>query len=214
MTRPVTRLLLAAAASIAASCAAPQIATRTVKKSDPEATALVEASQRAHGKEAFSKVRDVSVRYDGRWAPVGPRFQPVLADTGFRRGSEERLLVESRAMAQEHSGPAGKKLVVREPGKVSVAYDGRIERQRGSTEQSPVRASAFPFRFTGTRVTWPGELQEQVGMPTSRHETTAAGNPTAAASKKQHTEIKLSQNHPGLAWAMAFPSCEGRGAFW
>lgn len=149
MTRPVTRLLLAAAVSIAASCAAPQIATRTVKKSDPEAIALVEASQRAHGKEAFTKVRDVSMRYDGRWAPVGPRFQPVLADTGFRRGSEERLLVESRVMAQEHSGPAGKKLVVREPGKVSVAYDGIVSNDNEIKHAAALVADAYTLFLLG-----------------------------------------------------------------
>ncbi len=49
--------------------------------------ALLRESQRAHGRTAFTKVRDVSVRYEGRWASIGPRFQPVLSDTGFRRGS-------------------------------------------------------------------------------------------------------------------------------
>lgn len=116
--------LIAAATCFLSACSSPKICTRDITKSDPRAKALVTASQDAHGKKAFAKVRDVSVRYEGRWASFGPKFQPVLADTKFRRGSEETLLVAPRVMAQEHSGPGGKKVVVRAPGKVTVAYNG------------------------------------------------------------------------------------------
>ncbi len=138
MNNPAARCLPAALAVLLSACASPQISTREIQKSDPGAVALVTASQRAHGRKAFRKVRDVSVRYEGRWASIGPRFQPVLADTGFRRGSEERLLIGPRILAQEHSGPAGKKLVVREPGKVSVAYNGAP-----STDTETKRAAAL-----------------------------------------------------------------------
>ena len=105
MNSPALRLLLAAVAGLLSACSSPQICTRDITKSDPAAKALLNASQDAHGKMAFTKVRDVSVRYEGKWAAVGPKFQPVLADTKFRRGSEERLLIASRAMMQENSGP-------------------------------------------------------------------------------------------------------------
>ncbi|MEO7319150.1 MAG: hypothetical protein ABIZ56_09195, partial [Chthoniobacteraceae bacterium] len=88
MSLHAARCLLAALCALLAACASPQISTREIRKSDPGAVALVAASQQAHGRKAFGKVRDVSVRYEGRWASFGPRFQPVLADTGFRRGSE------------------------------------------------------------------------------------------------------------------------------
>ena len=123
MTKPAAHCLLVAMAGILTACASPRVCTREIRKSEPAAVALLNASQRAHGRTAFTKVRDLSVRYEGRWASIGPRFQPVLADTRFRRGSEERLLVGERIIAQEHSGPAGKKLVVRTPGKISVAYN-------------------------------------------------------------------------------------------
>ena len=138
MNRSVTRCLLVALASLLTACASPQISPREIRKSDPGAVALLAASRRAHGEKAFMKVRDVSVRYEGRWASIGPRFQPVLSDTGFRRGSEERLLVGPRIIAQEHSGPAGKKLVLREPGAITVAYDGAL-----STDDETKRAAAL-----------------------------------------------------------------------
>ena len=115
MSLPAARCLLAVLCALLAACASPQIPTRAFTKSDPDAVALVAASQQQHGRKAFAKMRDVSVRYEGKWAAVGPKFQPVLADTKFRRGSEERLLVASRVMMQEHSGPGGKKIVVRKP---------------------------------------------------------------------------------------------------
>ncbi len=121
MNKTVIPSLAAALAFVLSACSSPKICTRDIMRSDPRAKALVTASQDAHGKKAFSNVRDVSVRYAGRWASIGPKFQPVLSDTKFRRGSEERLLIASRVMAQEHSGPGGKKVVVRTPGKVSVA---------------------------------------------------------------------------------------------
>jgi hypothetical protein len=138
MNTPATFSLLTAIACLLSACASPKICTRDIPKSDPKAAALLAESQRAHGASAFAKVRDVSVRYDGRWASVGPRFQPVLADTKFRRSSEERLLVGPRIIAQEHTGPAGKKVVFRTPGKVSVSYNGLL-----STDDETQRAAAL-----------------------------------------------------------------------
>lgn len=116
-------VLFVAFTSALASCATPQISSRAMKSSEPRAVALLAAAREAHGGKAFSKVRDLSVRYEGQWAPIGPRFQPILSDTKFRRGSEERLLVNERTMAQLHTGPAGAKRVLRTPGKVTVVYN-------------------------------------------------------------------------------------------
>ncbi|MEO7723891.1 MAG: hypothetical protein ABIU29_04270 [Chthoniobacterales bacterium] len=117
-------VLFVALTSLFASCATPQISSRSLKTSEPRAAALLAAAREAHGGKAFSKVRDLSARYEGQWAPIGPRFQPVLSDTKFRRGSEERLLVNERIMAQLHTGSGGTKRVLRTPGKVTVAYNG------------------------------------------------------------------------------------------
>jgi hypothetical protein len=138
MNRNLNRFLPVATAFLLTACASPKICTREIKRSDPKATALLAESQRAHGGKAFTRVRDVSVRYEGRWASIGPRFQPVLADTKFRRSSEERLLVGPRIIAQEHTGPDGRKVVVRKAGRVSVTYNGTR-----STDDEVGRAAAL-----------------------------------------------------------------------
>lgn len=132
-----------------ASCASPQISTSAGRSSEPRATALLAASQSAHGGAAFAKVRSLSVRYEGQWAPVGPRFQPVLSDTKFRRGSEERLHLESRLIAQEHTGPAGKKLVVRTPEKVSVIYNGVRSADAEAQQAAALVADAYTMFLLG-----------------------------------------------------------------
>lgn len=124
MNKSTLPCLLAVMAHFLAACASPKICTREIRQSDPKAVALLAASKRAHGSAAFARIHDLSVSYDGRWAAVGPRFQPVLADTKFRRTSEERLIVGPRIMAQQHSGPGGRKIVVRNPGNVAVTYNG------------------------------------------------------------------------------------------
>jgi hypothetical protein len=149
MTRPAAHCLLAALAGLLTACASPQICTREIRKSEPGAVALLHESQRAHGRTAFTKVRDISVRYEGRWASIGPRFQPVLADTKFRRGSEERLLVSERIIAQEHSGPAGKKLVVRTPGKISVAYNRVLSHDAEAKRAAALVADAYTLFLLG-----------------------------------------------------------------
>ena len=149
MSKRAAPSLLAAMACLVTGCATPQICTREIKKSDPAAKALVTASQRAHGQQAFAKVRDVSVRYEGRWASLGPRFQPVLADTEFRRGSEERLLIGPRIVAQEHTGPAGKKVVVRTPGNVSASYNGSLSADDEIKRSAALVADAYTLFLLG-----------------------------------------------------------------
>src|SRR5688572_25208241 len=149
MTKPATHFLLAAMAALLTGCAAPQISTREIRKSEPAAVSLLAESQRAHGRAAFAKVRDVSVSYDGRWAAIGPRFQPVLADRSFRRSSEERLVIRPRAMAQEHTGPAGKKVVVRTPGKISVTYNGGLSADEETKRAAALVADAYTLFLLG-----------------------------------------------------------------
>ena len=149
MNKPSFRLLLAALAALLSACSSPQICTRDIKKSDPAAKALVAASQDAHGKKAFTKVRDVSVRYEGRWAAVGPKFQPVLADTKFRHSSEERLLIAPRALMQEHSGPGGKKTVIRQPGTVAVGYNRAVANDAEANRAAALVADAYTLFLLG-----------------------------------------------------------------
>lgn len=77
------------------------------------ARALLERSAAAHGLAAFRAITDLSLRYEGEWAPIINRLQPVLVDEGFRGASEERLLPRQGLVAQAHTGPSGAKQVVR-----------------------------------------------------------------------------------------------------
>jgi hypothetical protein len=92
--------------------------------SSPEARALLESAAQAHGKEAFQRIRDISVSFDGEWAGLVKRFQPVLIDDQFRGSSEERMLLADDAIGQTHRGPGGVKQVFRRPGEVRVRYNG------------------------------------------------------------------------------------------
>ena len=78
-----------------------------------DAEGLLAASAEAHGLGAFDALHDISVSYAGNWHGLVARLQPALVDAGFRGGSEERLLLGARLIAQAHRGPQGHKQVVR-----------------------------------------------------------------------------------------------------
>lgn len=159
---------VAALALLGTGCSSPQICARPVAKSDPAAKAVLRASQDAHGGKAFAALKDLSVRYEGRWGPIGPRFQPVLSDRGFRRDSEERLIISTRTLAQEHTGPAGKKHVLREGRGVQVAYNGSPATPGESTEAAALVADAYtmfllgPFYFNRPGVTLASDGADKV----------------------------------------------------
>lgn len=104
--------LAALALSALAGCATPLIPLSAPAMSEA-ARALLERSAAAHGLAAFRAIGDVSLRYEGEWAPIINRLQPVLVDQGFRGASEDRLLPRQGVVAQAHTGPSGAKQVVR-----------------------------------------------------------------------------------------------------
>lgn len=160
-----TPLLLSFLMGLLSSCASTQICTRAITTSEPEALALVTASQKAHGSAAFERIRDLSVRYEGKWAAIGPRFQPVLVDSKFRGASEERIILSPRIIAQSHTGPGGVKKVLREPGQIAIAYNGTVSQDAESKQAAALVADAYalfllgPFYFqqTGTVFAMNGE---------------------------------------------------------
>jgi hypothetical protein len=161
-------LLLGAIGALVSSCSAPRICNREILKSDPEAVSLLAESRKAHGDKNFARVRDLSVRYEGKWASIGPRFQPVLADTKFRRNSEERLLIGTRLIAQEHSGPSGQKFVVREPGKIALTYNKAPSTSEEEKDAAGLVADAYtmfllgPFYFSRPSVVFTAAGQASV----------------------------------------------------
>ncbi len=150
-------------------CSSPQISARAVVKSDASAKAVLRSAQDAHGSRNFAGMRDISVRYEGRWGLIGPRFQPVLSDRGFRRDSEERLILSTRTLAQEHTGPSGKKYVLRDARGVQVAYNGSPAAPGESTEAAALVADAYtmfllgPFYFNRPGVALASDGEASVG---------------------------------------------------
>jgi hypothetical protein len=131
------------------SCASTQICTRPLTQSEPKAQALVAASQKAHGSANFAKINDLSVRYEGKWAAIGPRFQPVLVDSKFRGGSEERLILAPRIIAQSHTGPGGIKKVLRQPDQIAIAYNGTRSKDAEANAAAALVADAYALFLLG-----------------------------------------------------------------
>jgi hypothetical protein len=100
--------------------------------SQPQAIALLEQAQQAHGKAAFAAVKDISVSYTGTWFTAITKIQPEITDVAFRQTSQERMLMAEGLIAQIHSGPGGLKTVVEDSkdkpanqnnGKLSIWYN-------------------------------------------------------------------------------------------
>jgi len=131
MQRPhLTRRLVLASLALPGlqGCMVPLPAMSTLATT-PDARALLVRSADAHGLGALSHVTDLSVSYAGQWRALVGTLQPALVDFGFRGRSEERLLLRERLAAQAHTGPQGRKQVVRHTapgaqGDVRVWFNG------------------------------------------------------------------------------------------
>lgn len=148
-TLSIARLLAVLGTLALAGCAAHHIPATTLTGSDPEALALVTASQRAHGAASFATIRDLRVKYAGRWSALGPRFQPILADRRFRRESEEALDLVSGTIVQLHNGPGGRKFVFRGPGRVAVWYNGQPDSREDVIRAAALVADAYKMFLLG-----------------------------------------------------------------
>jgi len=126
-TNTISRRLILAALALE-GCARP-LALLSNTTTTPDARELLEASAEAHGVAALAAISDLSVSYAGQWRSLVARLQPDLVDAGFRGGSEERLLLKQGIVAQAHTGPDGRKQVIRQTaagaqGDVHVWFNG------------------------------------------------------------------------------------------
>jgi hypothetical protein len=110
-----------------------------------QAQALLRQSQIAHGQEAFSKLRDMAVDFDGYWYTLITKIQPVVTDIAYRKTSRERILLPSGDMAQTYSGPAGTKHVTVLGGQVAVAYNGVPSQDAAVLSSAHMVAEAYKF---------------------------------------------------------------------
>ena len=147
-----------------AGCASTKIPQATLTSSDPEAVALVTASQRAHGAMAWSTIRDLNVRCVGNWSSIGSRMRPRLADARFRRESEEALDLVGGTMVQLQKGRGGRKFVLRAPGRVTVWYNGQSDSREEVIRAAALEADAGKMFLLGPLYFQrPGVILEKLG---------------------------------------------------
>ncbi len=145
-------------------CASTELPRTTLTTSDPEALALVTASQRAHGAASWSTIRDLNVRYVGKWSALGSRMQPAMADRKYRRESEEALDLVGGTIVQLHKGSGGRKFVLRAPGRVTVWYNGQADSREEVIRAAALEADAGKMFLLGPLYFQrPGVILEKLG---------------------------------------------------
>jgi hypothetical protein len=138
--------LLIGLLSLLAACSS--MPTPQHSKTQADARTLLDQSQAAHGKAAFSAIRDLSVAYDGKWFELVTRIQPVLTDKTFRKTSEERMLFGDNLIGQIHTGDAGKKMVLRDGSlplgeRISVWFNQQAETNREKIDAAHLVVEAY-----------------------------------------------------------------------
>ena len=125
-----------------------------ISSSDPDALSLLHLSATAHGLPAYAGIDDLNVSYAGHWHRLVTILQPVLVDSRFRGGSQERLLLHDGVIAQSHSGIDGHKQVVKinpanEGGSVHVWFNGEETHDRDRIDAAALVADAYSLFLLG-----------------------------------------------------------------
>jgi hypothetical protein len=116
-------IFISVAAFLLTGCSSIPLPTGSQKQ--PQALALLEQSQTAHGKAAFDNLQDISVSYTGTWFDLITKIQPAITDTAYRKTSQERMLMKDGLIAQIHTGPGGDKTVIENQRQIAVWYNGQ-----------------------------------------------------------------------------------------
>lgn len=121
--------------------------------SSNDAATLLKSSAQAHGLTAYASINDINVRYTGHWRRLVGLVQPTLVDSGFRGGSEERLLLRQGVIAQSHTGPKGHKQVVRlntsTGSSTRVWFNGEEAHDRDRLDAAALVAEAYALFLLG-----------------------------------------------------------------
>jgi hypothetical protein len=137
---------------LAQGCSSLGIPIPTQTSTSPAAQALLMETQQAHGKEAFSKINDIAVSYDGVWPFLITKIQPKITDPQFRKTSEDRMLLREAAVVQFYQGSGGGKFVwkqsekppaEKQPAKVSVTYNGKLDTDIAMRDASHLVLEAY-----------------------------------------------------------------------
>ena len=131
-------LLLAACLSAGCSTAFPTASDAPPPGDGLAAQAIFDRSLAAHGGDLRQHRGDINLSTDGRWYSLIQRIQPIVTDSAFRIGSQERYQPATGLYAVMHTGPGGSKHVLRTRDDLTVHYNG----VRSSSDQT-LRATAM-----------------------------------------------------------------------
>ncbi len=125
------------------ACTSVAIPVPTQTSTNEQAKALLTATQNAHGKDAFNKINDIAVSYDGVWPFLITKLQPKITDPQFRKISQDRMLLREGVVVQFYQGTGGDKFVWRESNKVSVTYNGKTDTDIATRDASHLVLEAY-----------------------------------------------------------------------
>jgi hypothetical protein len=136
---------------IAGGCAAPfpVVSARDSVPESPSAEAILSASIDAHGLDLSELSGTVSVAYDGEFYRAVKFLQPEIVDAGFRKRSDEIVDLVNLRIEQVHEGNKGAKRVVRDPGDVSVFYNGEPNEDQVKDAAAALVADVYIMFITG-----------------------------------------------------------------
>lgn len=150
MHRKLAHVLSLCGLLLLVGCATRGIPPTTVHGEQPAARALLLKSAEAHGLSAFRQITDISVGYTGEWYSLVSKLQPVLIDAGYRRSSQERILIGTGGLvAQQHVGPHGSKQVVRRAEDIKLFYNGQPGHDPEALAAAALVADAYRMFLTG-----------------------------------------------------------------
>jgi hypothetical protein len=135
--------LPSAAAALLASCSSlPVPGAATGIAPSQEAQRIMQRSAATTG-DAWKRYREVQVGYEGEWAQLAVRLQPVLTDSGFRKSSVETYKPTTGSVRQVHTGPEGTKTVERQRPAIRVAFNGAASDEREVLDSAALVADAY-----------------------------------------------------------------------
>lgn len=149
---PVILTCLLLATGCASTGGFPPPATPVAAADGLDGNAVFARTLAAHGGDLRKHPGDINVSSDGKWFSLIQRIQPLVTDSGYRISSEERYRPRDGLYAVTHTGPEGRKHVVRGPGVYTITYNGSE-----NTDPAARRATAMTndaFRMFHFGPTW------------------------------------------------------------
>ena len=135
-----------------ASCTTlPRPVVEPGSENDSEAIRLLQGSSKQSG-DPWQRLKKIEVTYDGEWSTFAERTQPVLVDSGYRKGSTETYTPRLDKVLQLHRGAEGTKRVLRTPEDVRVSRNGTAVVDEEELQAAALVADAYVMFTFGSSV--------------------------------------------------------------